>query len=446
MESLHSASLAGSPLQLDWGKAMAASTLARPPLALPAPPSTEQLHRAATARESRRRRQRREAVREGKREPPLSPIRVVPLRGGGHVCLEPDREHELQRKRSRSRSRSRRRRRRRSRSRSTSRSRSPRRSRSRSRSTEAVEPREQPASGALRSVPVPSDHRQREATDRLAQLVAESGAHAERAAVARADDAPELAFLRDRGSAGYRYYRWRVWALANGDSMHKWREESVRFVQRGDEWRPPRRSRSRPSRRRRSRSRSRERTRERRSRSRSRSRSPSRQRTLQPAATASESDILFGNASASVVGMPLVADEARQLDTLLSNLTPSRDSVRSVMAFALDHADCAGAVVRAIFDAMVKAQAQAQRTMVRAHDHTQTLMPLRVITNVSPPCRWRCCTACRTYCTTAPRRSRTRHRSARSSNGLSRACSLRCTRPARAQRAAWRRQPCATAC
>ena len=44
---------------------------------------------------------------------------------------------------------------------------------------------------------------------------------------------PEYAFLFDAAGALHAYYRWRLWSLAQGDTLRSWRAEPFRMVEDG---------------------------------------------------------------------------------------------------------------------------------------------------------------------------------------------------------------------
>jgi U2-associated protein SR140 len=56
-------------------------------------------------------------------------------------------------------------------------------------------------------------------------MVAEHGVSFERALAAREHDNPTYNFLRVPSLPDSQYYRWRVYSLARGDSLRRWRSE-----------------------------------------------------------------------------------------------------------------------------------------------------------------------------------------------------------------------------
>lgn len=88
-------------------------------------------------------------------------------------------------------------------------------------------------------VRAPEDGRQRFVIDSLACHVLQGGSALERRVAEAERDNPEFAFLRDRESSDAAYYRWRVYSLACGDSLHSWRLEPFAIVRGGRSWLPP---------------------------------------------------------------------------------------------------------------------------------------------------------------------------------------------------------------
>lgn len=71
----------------------------------------------------------------------------------------------------------------------------------------------------------PSDVRIRYVIDTLAGFVLQDGCEFEQAIMSYERDNPEFAFLFDLQSPDHAYYRWRLYSLAQGDSLRSWRIE-----------------------------------------------------------------------------------------------------------------------------------------------------------------------------------------------------------------------------
>lgn len=106
---------------------------------------------------------------------------------------------------------------------------------------DAAGPTDAAARGGVPEVVVrtPEDGRQRFVIDSLACHVLQGGRALERRVAEAERDNPEFAFLRDRESPEAAYYRWRLYSLACGDSLHSWRVEPFAMVRGGRRWLPP---------------------------------------------------------------------------------------------------------------------------------------------------------------------------------------------------------------
>lgn len=131
-------------------------------------------------------------------------------------------------------------------------------------------------------------------------------------------------FLQDKQSKYADYYRWRVYSLAQGDTLKSWRLEPYQMFTQGQKWYPPcnplesRKNEKRPS----------------------NFSSP-----LEGANTDSLTDRRrdsMASSGALVKGSRRLNKESREeLENLLRNLTRERSSIQNAMAFCLDHSEYA---------------------------------------------------------------------------------------------------------
>jgi len=226
-----------------------------------------------------------------------------------------------------------------------------------------------PVDAVKYQVEFPAERDMRALIDMVASHVATQGlqmeqALAERArAAAAAPGTPDasLAFLVHPASLEALYYRWRVYSLAQGDSLRHWRSTPFQMVAGGPYFVPPDWARwqlgeeRRKSERRRAREQKRDAVRE--------AERAERRRTERTAAAApsSASKGSNGNWDRNESGDlrdkgtergRLSASASSMLTDLLRSVSMDRASVRDVMGWSLDHADCARDVVAHLVDSL----------------------------------------------------------------------------------------------
>ena len=164
------------------------------------------------------------------------------------------------------------------------------------------------------SYPDSKDVRKR--IDTLATYVARDGEAFEKIIRERERENSEFAFLRDDSNES-RFYRWRVWSLVNGDSVDRWLAEPFQILSNGAFWIPPDPRKDPHGRKPKDflTGRAREREREQRERER-------RER--------------------------LSEKDSKRFRDLLNEMSMSRASVRNAMIFALDHAEAANDIIKAL--------------------------------------------------------------------------------------------------
>ncbi len=77
----------------------------------------------------------------------------------------------------------------------------------------------------------PSDERIRYIIDTMAVYVMQDGCPFEQAVMLKEQNNPEFRFLFDLKTPEHVYYRWRLYALANEDSLRSWRVEPFLMVE-----------------------------------------------------------------------------------------------------------------------------------------------------------------------------------------------------------------------
>lgn len=78
-------------------------------------------------------------------------------------------------------------------------------------------------------VRVPRDRRQKGVIDLVAQYVSDDGHPLEQAIMDRFGTEGLFRFLNEIDSDEARYYRWRVYAFSQGDSLKAWKTESFQM-------------------------------------------------------------------------------------------------------------------------------------------------------------------------------------------------------------------------
>ncbi|OUS43622.1 hypothetical protein BE221DRAFT_194550 [Ostreococcus tauri] len=182
-------------------------------------------------------------------------------------------------------------------------------------------PRQQPAATSSTSgapdviVRVPEDDELRRRIDVTAAYVAEDGVPFERALKARELQNEEFRFLFDASSDASVYYRWRVFAFAQGDGWTSWRIDPFIMFRGGARWIPP---------------------------------------------STSESAMKRS-------GTKLSPEDRKSLEEILRHITTSRDDVRDAMEFAVERAECAGDVVDVIASSLIEPDASLGTVIARLY-------------------------------------------------------------------------------
>lgn len=86
---------------------------------------------------------------------------------------------------------------------------------------------------------IPEDNHLRFVIDTMAAFVLRDGAKFEQLIKRKEATNPAFSFLYKDGSPENIYYRWKVFSLAQGDSMKCWRLEPFLMIEEGVRWVPP---------------------------------------------------------------------------------------------------------------------------------------------------------------------------------------------------------------
>jgi len=194
-----------------------------------------------------------------------------------------------------------------------------------------------PSDAPRNEVKPPSDPKVKRLIDRLARYVAICGHIFEKAVMTKEIKNPRFFFLYQAHSPAHIYYRWRVYALSQGDTELKWRTEPFQMLLGGPYWMPPKledmQAATAPAEKEREKSPSRRsrRDRERRSRSRERDRRDRRRRGSSRRLRSRERD---------------------EFEDRLRGLSLNRTKIAYGMGFALDHAEEAKEIVEIITESL----------------------------------------------------------------------------------------------
>jgi hypothetical protein len=96
-----------------------------------------------------------------------------------------------------------------------------------------------PATGADVVVALPDEARTQHIIDCTAKYVLQDGCKLEQYIMEREQGIPEFAFLFQPQTPEHTYYRWRLFSLANGDELLRWRTEPFQMIAGGPRWVPP---------------------------------------------------------------------------------------------------------------------------------------------------------------------------------------------------------------
>eukprot|EP00240_Pyramimonas_obovata_P002804 CAMPEP_0118921002 /NCGR_PEP_ID=MMETSP1169-20130426/411_1 /TAXON_ID=36882 /ORGANISM="Pyramimonas obovata, Strain CCMP722" /LENGTH=760 /DNA_ID=CAMNT_0006861649 /DNA_START=161 /DNA_END=2439 /DNA_ORIENTATION=+ len=177
-----------------------------------------------------------------------------------------------------------------------------------------------PASGSDVRVVVPENLRQKHVIDVVAKYVLQDGCPFEQTVMKLERSNPDFAFLFAPESPEHEYYRWRIFSMANGDSLLLWRERPFQMINGGPLWIPPK--------------------------------VPEGNASIARNATPATASILPLAIGAAEKGPTLTDDEADEFEDMLRSLSMERADIRRGMAFALEHSHAAQDVVETLVESL----------------------------------------------------------------------------------------------
>ncbi|XP_008274434.1 U2 snRNP-associated SURP motif-containing protein [Stegastes partitus] len=186
-------------------------------------------------------------------------------------------------------------------------------------------------SEAVVKVVIPTERNLLFLIHRMIEFVVREGPMFEAIIMNKEKNNPDYRFLFDNKSQDHVYYRWKLFSILQGESPTDWRTTDFRMFRGGSLWRPPvLNSYSRRS----------------------------EERAEVEDCVSPEEEVKKGQ---------LRAEHRQRLETLLKELTPSREDIANAMLFCLDRADAAEEVVGHITDSFSLLQTPLQKKIARLY-------------------------------------------------------------------------------
>eukprot|EP00854_Cymbomonas_tetramitiformis_P014233 gene14233-16837_t len=189
-------------------------------------------------------------------------------------------------------------------------------------------------SGPDVEIRIPENPRQSYVIDITAKFVVQDGCPFEQKIMEQERDNPDFAFLFSPNSPEHAYYRWRLFSLANGDSLTRWRTAPFIMLAGGARWCPPPQSAANP---------------------------------MHQAGIGGPGAAPKPLAAQSNSGPMLTDDEADEFENLLRRLSMERNSIKEGMAFALDHADASSDIVETLTEALTLSETPISTKVARLY-------------------------------------------------------------------------------
>ncbi|KAM9332444.1 LOW QUALITY PROTEIN: U2 snRNP-associated SURP motif-containing protein [Pholidichthys leucotaenia] len=186
-------------------------------------------------------------------------------------------------------------------------------------------------SEAVVKVVIPTERNLVTIIHRMIEFVVREGPMFEAIIMNREKNNPDFKFLFDNKSQDHVYYRWKLFSILQGESLTEWRTTDFRMFRGGSLWRPPSLNNY----------------------------------TLGGDECDEEQNDL--SAEEEVKKGQLRAEHRQRLETLLKELTPSREDIANAMMFCLDRADAAEEVVGYIADSSSSLQTPLQKKIARLY-------------------------------------------------------------------------------
>ncbi|XP_029956603.1 U2 snRNP-associated SURP motif-containing protein isoform X2 [Salarias fasciatus] len=166
---------------------------------------------------------------------------------------------------------------------------------------------------------------------RMIEFVVREGPVFEAMIMSKEKNNPDYRFLFENKSQHHVYYRWKLFSILQGESPTEWRTSDFRMFRGGSVWRPP-----------------------------------SLNSYSERADDGAEGEDGV-SAEEEVKKGQLRSEHKQRLETLLKDLTPSREEIANAMLFCLDRADAAEEVVGHITDSFSLLQTPLQKKIARLY-------------------------------------------------------------------------------
>ncbi|XP_059207164.1 U2 snRNP-associated SURP motif-containing protein [Centropristis striata] len=186
-------------------------------------------------------------------------------------------------------------------------------------------------SEAVVKVVIPTERNLLFLIHRMIEFVVREGPVFEAVIMNKEKSNPDFRFLFDNKSQDHVYYRWKLFSILQGQSPTEWRTSDFRMFRGGSLWRPPILNNYS-------------------------SRSEDRSEVEEDAPP--EEEVKKGQ---------LRTEHRQRLETLLTDLTPSREDIASAMLFCLERADAAEEVVGHITESFSLLQTPLQKKIARIY-------------------------------------------------------------------------------
>ncbi|XP_014840586.1 PREDICTED: U2 snRNP-associated SURP motif-containing protein-like isoform X3 [Poecilia mexicana] len=186
-------------------------------------------------------------------------------------------------------------------------------------------------SEAVVKVVIPTERNLLFLIHRMVEFVVREGPLFEAMIMNKEKNNPDYRFLFDNKSQDHVYYRWKLFSILQGESPTKWRTAEFRLFRGGSLWRPP---------------------------------------ILNSYTERSDEGAAVEEAAPpeeEVKKGQLRAEHRQRLETLVEELTPSREDIASAMLFCLDRADAAEEVVGHISESFSSLQVPLQKKISRLY-------------------------------------------------------------------------------
>nr|XP_046267696.1 U2 snRNP-associated SURP motif-containing protein isoform X2 [Scatophagus argus] len=190
---------------------------------------------------------------------------------------------------------------------------------------------EKTLSEAVVKVVIPTERNLLFLIHRMVEFVVREGHVFEAIIMTKEKNNPDFRFLFDNKSQDHVYYRWKLFSILQGESPTEWRTTDFRMFRGGSIWRPP---------------------------------------VLNNYSQRGEDRTETGDDAPpeeEVKKGQLRADHRQRLETLLRELTPSREDIAKVMLFCLERADAAEEVVGHITESFSSLQTPLQKKIARLY-------------------------------------------------------------------------------